>query len=227
MMLHEREKAVLDTLAKVPRQQVVLVGGYAVNVYVPPRFSIDCDLVVLAGLSKLEAALAKEGYAKAEKGEIPYGSYVRYVNQAKGASFDLLVNAVLDRNTGISFERALFEKHSRKRTTLGRINPIRIELRVADPELLFGMKFVTGRRQDVRDLFMLAGTELDWDVVERIVRDKCQPELCAKRADEIRRSVSAKTYRPSLQGAFGKIPDERFEACKAGLLRFADRISKP
>lgn len=227
MRLHEREKAVLEALAKVPKEHVVLVGGYAVNVYVPPRFSIDCDLVVLDGLAKLEAALSREGFVKEAKGDVPHGGYVRYVREDRGASFDLLANAVLDRQTGITFERALFEAHSRKRTTLGRVNPIRIELRVADPELLFAMKFVTGRRQDVRDLFMLAGTELDAGVVEGILRQKCPPELLAKRAEEIRKSVGAGTYRPSLQGAFGKIPDERFEACKAGLLRLVDGISRP
>lgn len=225
MMLHEREKAVLDTLAKLPLADVVLIGGYAVNVYVPPRFSIDCDLVVLGGLAKTEATLLKEGFAKAEKGDIPSGGYVRYVHTAKGAAFDLLVNAVLDRDTGVLFERALFESHSRTRWTLGRVNPMRIELRVADPELLFAMKFVTGRRQDVRDLFMLAGTDLDWGEGERLLRAKCSSELVSKRTAAIRQSVTGKAYRPSLQGAFGKIPDERFEACRAGLLEFADRMS--
>lgn len=225
-MLHEREKAILEALKKLPRQDVVLVGGYAVNVYVPPRFSIDCDLVVLDGLAKLEAALMKEGFTKTEKGDVPFGSYVRYEKKEQGASFDLLVKAVLDRDSGVSFDAKLFEQHSQKRTTVGRINPIRIELRVADPELLFAMKFVAGRRSDVRDLFMFAGETLDWNVVEGILRKKCTPALLRKRATAIRTSVGVAQYRPSIQGAFGKIPDERYERCKTRLLAFLAAFTK-
>lgn len=227
MMLHERERAVLGALAAIPKQHVVLVGGYAVNVYVPPRFSIDCDLVVLDGLTKLEAALTKEGFAKTEKGDVPYGSYVRYEKKEEGVSFDLLVSAVLDRDSGVAFEAKLFEEHSKKRTTVGRVNPIRIELRVADPELLFAMKFVAARRSDIRDLFMLAGEALDWTVVGEILRHKCTPALLGRRAAAIRASVEATQYRPSLQGAFGKIPDERYDRCKTRLLRFLDGITNP
>lgn len=227
MMLHERERTVLETLRRLPTRHVVLVGGYAVNVHVPPRFSIDCDLVVLDELAKLEAALKKEGFGKTEKGEVPYGSYVRYEKKEAGVSFDLLVDSVLDRDTGVSFEAKLFEEHSKKRTTVGRVNPIRIELRVADPELLFAMKFVAGRRSDVRDLFMLAGEELDGATMGSILLRKCAPELVKKRALAIRTSVGATQYRPSLQGAFGKIPDERYEKCRARLLEFLQSIEKP
>lgn len=46
-MLDAREGVVLETLEKLPKDNIVLIGGYAVNAYVPPRFSIDCDFVVL------------------------------------------------------------------------------------------------------------------------------------------------------------------------------------
>jgi hypothetical protein len=38
MTLDERERVVLETLQRLPKQSVVLVGGYAINAYVPPRF---------------------------------------------------------------------------------------------------------------------------------------------------------------------------------------------
>ena len=44
-MLESREALILQTLMELPKD-VVLIGGYAVNAYVPPRFSINCDLVV-------------------------------------------------------------------------------------------------------------------------------------------------------------------------------------
>lgn len=224
-MLHEREKAVLETLQKIPTADAVLVGGYAINAYVPPRFSIDCDLVVLGDSSKIEGALRDEGFVKAEKGVVPYGSYVRYVRKKEGVSFDLLVDAVHDRDSGVTFEAKFFEKFSKTRTTVGRVNTIRIELRIADPELLFAMKFVAGRRQDVRDLFMLAGEDLDRDVVAGILKEKCGPELIQKRVETVRKMVGADPYRASLQGSYGKMPDERFESCRSRLLGFMERVA--
>lgn len=226
IQLHEREKAVLETLQKAPKQDIVLVGGYAINAYVPPRFSIDCDLVVLGDPSKVEKLLKDQGFVKADAGNVPSGSYIRYVRKKEGVSFDLLVHSVHDRQSGVTFHAALFEKHSKTRSTVGRVNPIRIVMRIADPELLFAMKFVAGRRQDVRDLFMLAGEELDWNVVGGILRQKCEADLIEKRTNAIRKGFEAANYRPSLQGAYGKMPDQKFETCKTRLTRFLDELAK-
>lgn len=193
--MQDREKIVLDTLEKVPKDNVVLIGGYAVNAYVPPRFSIDCDLVVLGGVERVEKALKEDGFSKTESGDVPYGNYARY--EKNGASFDLLVNSVLDRETGIAFDAEMFEEHSKKRNAVGRATPVRIEMIIADPELLFAMKFVTGRRQDVRDLFMLSAENLDWKLVTGIIEEKCGRPLIKKRTDMIKRSIRLKTYRDS------------------------------
>lgn len=45
-MLQIREKEVFDTLKKIRECRFVLIGGYAVNAYTLPRFSVDCDIVV-------------------------------------------------------------------------------------------------------------------------------------------------------------------------------------
>ena len=168
MMIQDRERTVLETLEKIPKQNVVLIGGYAVNAYVPPRFSIDCDLVILDNAGAIEDVLKKDGYAKEEAGDVPYGSYIRYIREKEKVSFDLLVNSVLDRESGVVFEAELFEKYSRKRVTVGRANSVRIEMRIADPELLFAMKFISARKQDVRDIFMLAGEDLKSDLMIKI-----------------------------------------------------------
>ena len=64
MMLDARESTIIKTLQKISREDVVLIGGYAVNAYVPPRFSIDCDIVVLSGQSKIESSLKADGFMK-------------------------------------------------------------------------------------------------------------------------------------------------------------------
>ena len=225
MMIQDRERIVLEVLEKIPKQNIVLIGGYAVNAYVPPRFSIDCDLVVIGGLPDVEATLKSSGFAKAESGDVPYGNYVRYVREPEKVSFDLLVNSVLDRATGIVFGKELFEKYSKKRVTVGRAIPIRIEVKIADPEMLFAMKFVSVRKQDIRDIFMLAGEGLDWNLVARLVSEKCKSDLIEKRVALIKRSIESKTYRDSLHGPYGKIPDERFDLCRKRLMEFLDRLS--
>lgn len=224
-MMQDREKIVLETLESIPKQNVVLIGGYAVNAYVPPRFSIDCDLVVLNGIKKIEAVLSRNGFVKTEAGDVPYGNYVSYFRKKEKVSFDLLVNSVLDRDTGIVFDGAMFKKYSKKRVTVGRANPIRIEMKIADPEMLFAMKFVSGRRQDIRDIFMLSGEDLSWELVADIISEKCGYELIRQRILMIRRSVQSRSYRDSLHGPYGKIPDERFNRCRNRLTEFLVRLS--
>jgi hypothetical protein len=223
-MLHDREKTVLEVLEKIPKQNVVLVGGYAVNAYVPPRFSIDCDLVVLGKTRPIEAVLKDNGFEQAESGDIPYGRYIRYLRKKEKVSFDLLINSVQDRNSEISFGADLFKKYSKNRLTVGRATPIRISLKIADPELLFAMKFVTGRKQDIRDIFMLSGESIDWEVVGEIILEKCSKKIIKERIEPIRDSIRSKDYRDSLHGSFGKMPDQRFALCQKNLLGILDKL---
>ncbi|MBI4452589.1 hypothetical protein HY637_04110 [Candidatus Woesearchaeota archaeon] len=44
-LLQLREKEIFDTLKKIKNQKFALIGGYAVNAYALPRFSVDCDIV--------------------------------------------------------------------------------------------------------------------------------------------------------------------------------------
>ena len=41
-----REKEIFETLRKLKDRNFVLIGGYAVNAYTLPRFSVDCDIVI-------------------------------------------------------------------------------------------------------------------------------------------------------------------------------------
>jgi len=123
------------------------------------------------------------------------------------------------------FDGSLFKKYSRERVTVGRANPIRIKIRTADAELLFAMKFVSARRQDIRDIFMLSGTELNWNLIRDIIRGKCSEKLLKKRVKMIKAKVSNESYRDSLHGAFGKIPDRTFDRCVSNLVRFLDGLA--
>jgi len=218
-MLESREALILETLREMPKG-VVLIGGYAVNAYVPPRFSIDCDVVVLGGIAEIRRILAKHGFEETERGEVPHGEYIRSMRKVEKVSFDLLVGSVLDRESGVAFEGGLFKKYSRERVIVGRANPVRIEMRIADPELLFAMKFVSARRQDVRDVFMLSGTDLNWALVKQIIEERCGDELIKERIELIKAKVTSKNYRDSLQGAYGRMPNNTFDSCISNLVEF-------
>jgi len=223
-MLESREALILQTLQELPKD-VILVGGYAVNAYVPPRFSIDCDLIVFRGVTEIKKMLLKNGFEKTEKGDVPHGEYIRFMRKRERVSFDLLINSVLDRESGIVFEGSLFKKYSRERFTVGRANPIRIRLRIADPEVLFAMKFVSARRQDMRDIFMLSGTELNWNLIREIVKNRCDEKIIKDRVRLMRSKVTDKNYRHSLQGAYGKIPDKTFDNCSSNLIKFLNSLT--
>ena len=222
-MLEPKEAIILETLRELPRG-IVLIGSYAINAYVPPRFSIDCDLVVLNEITEIKKILVKNSFEETDKGDVPYGKYLRFMRKDDKVSFDLMLNSVLDRETGIFFEGSLFEEYSKERFTVGRANPIRIIMRIANPEILFAMKFVSARRQDIRDIFMLSGIELNWDLITKIIKKKCSKEVIEKRVKSIKQKVTSKDYRESLQGAFGKIPDKIFESCSTNLVKFLDEL---
>jgi hypothetical protein len=223
-VLEAREAIILEALRSMP-EDVVLIGGYAVNAFVPPRFSIDCDLVVFDKIPEITKIMEDKGFAETERGYEPNGEYIRFVRRGDKVSLDLMLNSVLDRETGIVFEGDLFKRYSNARVTAGRANPTLISMRIADPELLFAMKFVSARRQDIRDVFMLSGTDVNWNLIKEIIEEKCTKELIDKRVNSIKTKVNSEGYKESLQGAFGKIPDKTYENCTRSLNNFLKELA--
>jgi hypothetical protein len=220
-----KEKTALETLAALPKNEIVLVGGYAVNAYAPPRFSADCDVVVLGNPEPVESELERRGFAKSDEGDVPYGSYIRYERTDDKASFDLLVNSLVDNRTGIVFEGELFKTYSSIRRTVGRLVVTMVQTRIVDPELLFTTKFVPARRQDARDMFMLSGISADWSLAESLIRRKCPADVIDSSLGRIKEIIEAPQYRDQLQSAYGLVPNELFARCKKNLGSLMARLS--
>src|SRR3990170_413321 len=97
-----------EIFAAVNRLDVafVLIGGYAVNAYTLPRFSVDCDIVVriLDDAEKIIENLHSIGYAKisSTENEIYSGNFIRCEKRIIDnfiVSMDILFKSVLDRQT--------------------------------------------------------------------------------------------------------------------------------
>ena len=92
--LQFREKEIFETLKKIKKRKFVVIGGYAVNVYTLPRFSVDCDIVIKDRneLGKIEEDLFSLGYEKIKNysDEVPYeGNFERYEKEL-GQNFKLV-----------------------------------------------------------------------------------------------------------------------------------------
>jgi len=200
-MFFEREEEVLKTLDKIKKFDFVLIGGYAINAFTQPRFSVDCDLVTKkAEAKKLKEALIKEGYKQEESGKFLRLS--KKINNLK-VGFDIMMDQVLDRRTNIAFKAEWIFENSKKRTFIGKTIPMKIKVRVANPEVLFIMKLVSGRKADYRDVFMLAGLNLDLNFIKKELNN-LNTNLKEQR-EELEDFINSKNFKDSLQGVFGKV----------------------
>jgi len=211
MTLELREREVLSTLEKIKNFNFVLIGGYAVNSYTQPRFSVDCDLVVRdkEKADIIGDSLVKEGYNRKENNfNLPYGTdfkcFVKQIDDIKVA-FDLLISGVLDRRTNARFSADWIFENSEEREVIGKSISIRFKVRVASQEALMVMKIAASRKSDLRDVFMLAGGKIDWDFVNRWLKE------FNLKTNRLMDYISKEDFKDSLQGVFGKVDNKLFE----------------
>lgn len=224
-MFEEREKLIFRLLDVLKQLEFVLIGGHALNAYVPPRFSVDCDLVLRKRkvVAQIEKVLSGQGFKKVSEGKTtPAGGeftvYTQGIRNTR-ANFDLLLGAITDRISGASFDAKWIFDRSRIRTVWARASPLSVRIRTADPEVLFIMKLLTARKQDIRDAFMLAQLDLDWEYIRGHLSEKPQ-EVVEKGAQKCRVLISSNEFRDGLHGVFGKVEEGVFERCKRRLEDF-------
>ncbi|MEM2282731.1 MAG: nucleotidyl transferase AbiEii/AbiGii toxin family protein [Candidatus Hadarchaeales archaeon] len=229
-MFEESERLIFKILKRLAKLDLVLIGGHALSAFVPPRFSIDCDLVVRRKevVAQIGNILAEEGFEKFREGEtVPRGGefvvYMKRVGSMR-ANFDILIGAVTDRLSGASFDANWIFEHSKVRRVWAKASPISVRIRTADPEILFIMKLLTARKQDIRDVFMLAQLELDWKYVKEYVL-AAPRQIVREGIRKCRNLVTSREFKDGLQGVFGKIEIETFERSRRRLMSFLDEFA--
>lgn len=221
MTFEEREKFVFSILEELrDKAEFVVVGGYAINAYTLPRFSVDCDIVIKDRKTMLviKKFLESKGFKERAKAALPAykGEFLSLATKRPlTTAFDVLMGAVEDRNTGTLFPAELIFRHSSIRTIFGKGSPMRIDTRVADAEMLFVMKAITCRKPDIRDVFMLASTKLDRKKIAEISKEVPVPQ---ESIEKIVSKIESKGFKDALQGVYGMLPQEQFEKTKKTLI---------
>ncbi len=222
-ILQLREKEIFEALKKIKKINFVVIGGYAVNPYTIPRFSVDCDLVLKDDneLKKLSKELEENNWVKIDtpKADLPYhGNFVRYeknIIENINASFDILFKEVFGRKDKISFHADWIFKNSSLIILKGKTITDKLKLRVINIDALIVMKFVSCRETDIRDIFMLISKakDLKWIKSEIIKKANFNDKF-----NIIKDKITSQDFRNALQGVYGKIDDKTFERYKKALL---------
>src|SRR3989338_9201899 len=165
--LQLREKEIFNTLKKIKKSNFVIIGGYAVNAYTLPRFSVDCDIVIKdrKELEKVEESLLDLGYRKEKNysDKVSYGGNFERYEKELGNNFkvsvDILISEVFDRQTKAKFSADWVFGNSSLRNLQGKTISEQLKLRIINVDALFVMKLISCRQTDIRDIFLLINSK--------------------------------------------------------------------
>src|SRR3989338_8226203 len=222
-MLQLREKEIFETLKKMNKFKFVIIGGYAINAYTLPGFSVDCDIVVKdeEEIKEIVEVLVNFGYVKKGNNKDKtsyYGDFLRLEKDLGDnikVSIDILIKEVLDRQTNATFSADWVFNNSEIRTLRGKTITEELKLRIINLDALFVLKFVSCRLTDIRDIFMLAPNIKDKERIKEEISKKYDFNKLFSKVEE---KITSKQFKDSLQGVYGIIDDKVFEKHKKAIL---------
>ena len=201
----ERERACFALLRALVGREAVLVGGYAVSAYGPPRFSLDLDLVTPAAeVPGFHAALREAGLARVRDwaGGAGLGGRAERWSRGKEAfplAVDLLVDGISDRVSGASHPYAAIRRGARHRTVRGLDPSSEARPLVPSAEVLVALKLESARLVDLRDLAILAGAGVDAAAVAAFLRG-VRRDVLEEHLDALSAALGRRDYEDSLKG---------------------------
>lgn len=209
----------------------VVIGGYAVCAYGPPRYSTDVDVVIpFASAKTIRAWLRDRGF-KLEKHSTPNpqnyeGQVERFVGGV--VTLDLRAGAVRDRDAQVDLPEVWISARPRKvrlETLAARTTS---EIPIARPEALWGLKLQSGRDSDLSDLFAIAGEDVDTGEVRRGLLEVRSTSLVAKLRKVRQRLNDEQLYADSLsRRELGRPSDVQNRRKWANFVAQVDRILVP
>jgi len=207
--MEEREKLCLKTLKEFPREDYVLIGGYASSSFDFPRFSVDLDLVIDGEKQgSFEEKLKELGFFSRE-GEVQpvediyKGKFERFEKEINDltASMDLLINSVISRQTGSSYSFQYLKNHSEIRTISGFSTDLEVEARVSNREMLIALKTNSMRLSDMRDIIALCSTGAKLDQIMKHLK-RCPKKIIINNLQDLLDLLASEQQKDSLKGVF-------------------------
>jgi len=217
-----REEEIFKAIKWLKDYEFVLIGGYAVNAYTLPRFSVDCDIVLRdeTELRKIEKNLLGIGYKKVNLPKEPQysGCFSRYEKMLENdleVSIDVLIKNIADRMTGVVFLADWIFKNSKLGILRGKTISEETKLRIITIDALIVMKMISCRPTDIRDIFMMLPNALNkkWITSEISLRYDFNDRI-----SKIIEKVDSKQFRDGLSGVYGKFDQKVFEKHRKMLL---------
>jgi len=223
-LFSRREEAIFQTLDALKACEFVVIGGYAVNAYSLPRFSIDCDIVIKndTELKKIVKILETIGYTRVASSEdVPYaGSFARYekiLAQDFRVSIDILIGRVIDRQTNATFDATWVFSHASKRPLKGKTIREEVTVRIIDIDALLVMKITAARATDIRDVFMMLPSANNKEWIRTEIALRCDVR---ERISIVAKKVNAPQFKDDLAGVYGRVDQKVFEKHKKAILDF-------
>ena len=210
----EQERAGFALLRRFREAEAVLVGGYAVSAYGPPRFSLDLDFVVpAAALPGIRGLLQSADLARIRnwEGAAAFAGRAERWSRREEAiplSVDLLIDGISDRVSGASHPYASVRRGARRLIVRGLDPSSEARALVAAPEVLVALKLEAGRRVDLRDLAVLAGTDLDVERIATFLR-RDRRGVLLEHLDALAAALARRDFQDSLKGVY-MIDDRAF-----------------
>lgn len=156
----DREKQAVDLLDRWPAElRGVLIGGYAVSAYGPPRYSVDLDLVVAGDTQEpMEAWLRGERFGLEKRWKSRAEASVAVVSRWRRGliAVDLLAGAVRDREAAVDMPVSWVAKEPRMLRLVLLSASTAATYPVCRPQALWALKLQAGRPQDLSDLFVVS-----------------------------------------------------------------------
>lgn len=222
-----REEEIFLTLRELKDCNFAVIGGYAVNTYTLPRFSVDCDIVVKDEneLSKINDVLTKRGYKKEKlTAECRHsGAFLRYEKKLENnftVSVDIMVHNVADRMTGAEFSAKWIFENSSEKILKGKTITEELKLQIIDIDALLVMKIISCRSTDIRDVFMMMPNAKNYDWVKSEVMQRYDVK---NRIAKIIENISSKQFKDGLSGVYGYFDIKVFEKHKKAILKFQEK----
>ena len=216
-----REKEIFETLKKIKDKEFVVIGGYAVNAYTLPRFSIDCDIVVKdkQEAEKIAKILEKIGYKKNNPPENAQytGNFQRYEKELENkfrVSMDILIEKVIDRQTKATFTSEWIFNNSKKSLLKGKTLTEQIQARIINIDALIVMKIISCRQTDIRDVFMMFPNSQNKEWIKSEISKRYNLD---NRLEKIMKKITSKQFKDGLSGVYGFMDNKLFEKHKKSI----------